>query len=300
MMRVFKWIGIVVGSLIGLLVIAIVALTLVGRSRINAQHDVAVKTVAIPTDEAALERGKHIVNSVASCISCHGPNLEGEAFIDGMPIGRVVASNLTAGAGGVGARYTDEDWGRALRHGVGNDGQALLPMMPVDSYHYMSEADLGATVAYLKSVPPVDHELEPTALAFTGNIILGVLSFGEFPVSYLVDAPDPVAERPSGVSVEHGEYLSWLGSCRHCHGDELNGGQVDPEALIGPNLTPGGHLGEWSEADFVSAMRSGLRPDGSAIDPFMPWPNFGGMTDEELRSLWAYLQSLEPLESAMQ
>lgn len=300
MMRVIKWIGIALGSLLGLLIVALIVLAFAGRSRINAQHEIAVETVAIPTDEAAVERGKHIVNSVASCTSCHGPSLEGEAFIDGMPIGRVVASNLTAGAGGVGARYSDEDWVRALRHGVGDDGKSLLPMMPVDSYHHMSGADLGATIAYLKSVPPVDSELEPTGLAFTGNIILGVLSFGDFPVSYLADAPAPAAETPSGVSVEHGEYLAWLGSCRHCHGADLNGGQVDPDALIGPNLTPGGHLGQWSETDFINTMRTGLRPDGSAVDPFMPWPNFGGMSDEELQSIWAYLQSLEPLASAME
>ena len=49
-----------------------------------------------------------------------------------------------------------------------------------------------------------------------------------------------------------------------------------------------------AEADFARAMRQGRRPDGSALDPFMPWEVFGKMNDAELHALWVYLRSMPP------
>ena len=57
--------------------------------------------------------------------------------------------NLTAGAGGVGATNTDEDWVRAIRHGVGHDCRGLA-IMPARFFYYLSDEDLGALYAYLK------------------------------------------------------------------------------------------------------------------------------------------------------
>lgn len=300
MKRLLKWLGIALGTILIILIAAVAILSFLGNRNLNQTQTGSEVALTVPTDEASIERGKHIVHALAACTSCHGANLEGEVFIDGMPIGVVVASNLTTGAGGVGSTYTDETWIQALRYGVGADGKALLPMMPSDSYHALSDADLGATIAYIKSVPPVDNQLPETALAFPGKIIMGVLAQGDFWVNKVAEADAPSASKPSGATIEHGEYLVSVGSCRHCHGGELNGGQVDPEALPGPNLTPRGHLGEWAQEDFVNAFRTGLRPDGSPIDPFMPWPKYSGMTDEEIEAIWLYLESLEPLDSAIE
>jgi hypothetical protein len=61
----------------------------------------------------------------------------------------------------------------------------------------------------------------------------------------------------------------------------------------GPNLTSSGELVGWSEADFIQAMRTGVNPNGHKLNPeFMPWDKYANMTDEELKSLWLYLQSL--------
>lgn len=298
-MRLLKWFGIVLSGLALILVVAIAVLYFLAERNLNRTHTLAFTPVEIPADAEAVARGKHIVHAVASCVSCHGPALEGQVFIDGMPIGVVVASNLTTGAGGVGSVYEDQDWVAALRYGVGADGKALLPMMPSDSYHALSDEDLGAVIAYLQSLPPVDSEAPLTALAFTGKIIMGVLSQGDFPANYLSTSDPSTATTPTGATIEHGTYLVSVGSCRHCHGDALSGGQVDPESLPGPNLTPGGDLGEWAEADFINAIRTGLRPNGSQINPFMPWPHYRDMTDDELTSIWLYLHALEPAESTM-
>jgi hypothetical protein len=62
------------------------------------------------------------------------------------------------------------------------------------------------------------------------------------------------------------------------------------------NLTPDSATGlaEWTEADLARALRAGRRPDGRAIDGFMPWRTFAEMTDDEIRALWLYLRSVPP------
>jgi mono/diheme cytochrome c family protein len=83
------------------------------------------------------------------------------------------------------------------------------------------------------------------------------------------------------------------GECRTCHGEELTSGKdPDPNAPPAPNLTPGGELAGWSEADFLKAMRTGIAPGGRQLSKYMPWVFIGQMTDDELKATWLYLQSL--------
>lgn len=73
--------------------------------------------------------------------------------------------------------------------------------------------------------------------------------------------------------------------------------QAGPGKPIGPNLTPSGELGSWSQNDFFQLMRTGQTPSGRQINDFMPWRYYGQMSDMELESIWLYLQSLEPLQA---
>jgi mono/diheme cytochrome c family protein len=101
--------------------------------------------------------------------------------------------------------------------------------------------------------------------------------------------------------VAYGEYLAQ--SCTACHGADLNGGTArgfDGELVVALNLTPGGELAGWSEADFIQTMRSGRNPSGRVLNELMPWPYLGRMTDEELQALWLYLQSLPAMEQGTQ
>jgi len=88
-----------------------------------------------------------------------------------------------------------------------------------------------------------------------------------------------------------------VGGCTGCHGPELVGGPShEPGAPPAANLTPAG-IGTWTEADFFKALRSGVRPDGTAINPAMPWASSGRMTDDELRALWLYLRTVPAKET---
>jgi len=226
------------------------------------------------------------------CEHCHGPGLGGQVLEDNLMFGRLVATNLTSGVGGVGADYTDADWVRAVRHGIGTDGKSLVAM-PSDVFYNFSDDDLGLIIAYLKSLPPVDNKLPETRLGPLGRVYLlqdpiilpaGVIDH---------DRPRP-PEPPPGVTVERGEYMAFI--CRACHGDDLSGGTS--RAPAGLNLTPAGDLAGWTEADFMRALRTGVSPEGDKFDPAeMPWQEIGQLTDDELKALWLYLKSLPPVET---
>jgi len=202
--------------------------------------------------------------------------------------------NLTSGAGGVGDTNTDEDWVRAIRHGVGHDGRGLL-LMPSAVFYYLSDEDLGALIAYLKSLPPVDNELPERRIEPLGRMMMAIGMFPPLPVEQINHTgPRPVALQP-GVTVAYGEYLSH--TCKECHGANLNGMPFGPpgQEVPTPNLTQGGELVAWSEQEFFTTMRTGVPPSGRQLDEQMPWKFYGQMTDAELRAVWLYLQSLPAL-----
>jgi hypothetical protein len=205
----------------------------------------------------------------------------------------VVASNLTSGKDGIGGRYTDVDFVRAIRHGVGDDGRDLV-IMPSNYFTKMGDNDLGAIIAYLKSLPPIDNELPTTSMGPIGRII-SLLESELVPVRVIDhEAPRP-AEVAPGVTAEYGKYRALL--CPICHGDDLTGGTVPGEGgdvPKAPNITAAGALRVYDEAAFLTTLRTGIARSGRQLDnEFMPWKRFGQMTDDELKAIWLYLQSLK-------
>ena len=152
------------------IVVAAVAVRLASvPSPRTMRFDVAAHDVAVPGDAAAIARGRHLSDAVAVCTVCHGDDLGGRLAFEHPLLGRGYTPNLTSGRGGVGASYRAADWERALRHGVDRSGRGLL-FMPVDHYQHLSDADLGAMIAYYRSLAPVDNDrtgLELTLLART-------------------------------------------------------------------------------------------------------------------------------------
>jgi mono/diheme cytochrome c family protein len=292
MRTVFKWIGILLGSLIGLLVIGYVIMTLQVQQKLNTVYDVPAETVPVSTDPEVIARGQHVVATIAFCDDCHGPNLSGQIMSDDIAVGRLVAPNLTAGQGGLGDELTDEDFVRAIRHGVDTDGTPLL-IMPANLYYELTDADLGAVISYIKSLPPTDNVLPGTQPGPVGNffILTDPLSLTAGLIDH--DAPRPPDVQP-GVTVEYGEYLAI--SCSTCHGENMQGGEFEG---AGGNLTMGGNLADWTEADFINTVRTQITPEGHQIDPEMApvFDRIDQMSDDELKAIWLYLNSLPPVES---
>ncbi|MCH6544586.1 MAG: cytochrome c [Deltaproteobacteria bacterium] len=147
------------GTLVGLLLVLILVLVVLGTVlRVNKTYDIEVAAVEVRTDAESIARGRHIVESYALCVECHGDDMEGEVLDEDFLFGTFAPPNLTSGRGGLGGKLSDLDYVRAIRHGVGRDGKGLF-IMPSDHFNTLSDEDLGAIIAYLKNVPPVDNEV---------------------------------------------------------------------------------------------------------------------------------------------
>lgn len=298
MRRVFKWIGILVGGLVVLLSVAAAVVFAWTEAQFNSTYNIRPESLVIPSDEEAVARGQHLEDAILDCTLCHGENLGGGVFIDEPGLFTIYAPNLTAGEGGAGAYFTDEDWVRAVHHGVGPDGKALL-FMPADVFTHLSAQDLAAVIAYAKSFPPVDNKVpEPEISLIARAFIL----MGQIPAEFIVparfidhDASINTMAKPA-VSAEYGKYLVSFAYCTHCHRKDLAGGTFpfpDPNAPQVPNLRA---AGQWSLEQFKEAIRTGVRPSGKPLNPeYMPWRDYH-MTDEELEAIWLYLHSLPPKE----
>ena len=291
LLKVLKWAGIVLGGLLGLLIAAIVVVYFIGGSKLSKTYDIEVVPIPVPTDEVAIERGRHLVEAVGLCQECHGERLEGKVMEEDPVFGRFSASNLTAGKGGVGGRFSDVDYVRAIRHGVRPDGTPLI-IMPSEFFTKLGGEDVGAIIAYLKSLPPVDNEVPVSELGPLGRLFL-VMGAPFLPAA-VVDHAAPVPDTPEpAVTAEYGKYVGLV--CTVCHGDDLAHGEGQ---AAGPNITQGGTPGKWSEADFIKTIRTGVTPRGHALDAEqMFWKRFAKMTDDELKALWLYLKSVPAVKT---
>ena len=301
MRTVLKWIGIVLGSLLGLIVLVALVLFTKSRLEFTKKYQPQVESVSVPTDAASLERGKHLATIL--CMECHESDLGGNPqwFAAG-GLGSGSAPNLTSGQGGIGAQFSDADFVRVLRHGVKPDGTSVF-IMPAQDFAYMSDQDLGDLIAYVRSVPPVDRQTPEPHFHFTvpGNILYGAGMLGNLLRAGQIEQMGdlPAAPKPA-VSADYGQYLVNINGCHDCHGAQLSGAKsAEPGAPLAPNLTPGGELRAWSQADFTKTLRTGVTPSGTQLpDHFMPWKHKGLMTDEELQAVFTYLQSLPSLPTS--
>lgn len=258
-----------------------------------------------------LQRGAYLAEHVAGCTVCHTPHEDGpngseivpskmgsgQVFpIAGLP-GTLVAPNITPDPEtGVG-NFTDDQLARAIREGISHDGQTLFPMMPYAHYRRMSDEDLASVIVYLRALPSIHNPLPRTDI--------------HFPVKYLVrGVPEPVTETVQAdlsTPVSRGEYLVNLSVCSECHTPrkrgrpdssmKFAGGQVfdDSGKIVSPNITPDATgIGNYTEEIFVKAMRTGYAGKRQ-LSTVMPWQFYSGQTDEDLKTMYAYLRTLPPV-----
>jgi mono/diheme cytochrome c family protein len=254
-----------------------------------------------------LARGKYLVQGLLDCESCHSPKdwtqhggpvpegkeLSGQAVPDAPDFpGKMVIPNITPDTEtGIG-KWTDDQIARAIREGIRDDDTTLFPMMPYETFKTLSDDDLAAVVVYLRSVPPVKNPLPPMQI--------------NFPVNYLVrSAPQPITEPVAGPNmsdrIARGKYMVTLGC--GCHnaldkipyggGERLQGPWGD---VVSPNLTsdPSG-ISYYTEGTFISAIRTGY-VGARKLNSIMPFIQIRNLTDDDLKAIFAYLQSLPPVK----
>ncbi len=291
MKQVLKWVAVVIAAVLGLIVVVVGAIYLISELRIQKSYDEFVaEAILLPADPEAIARGQHLVE--ISCVDCHGEDLGGEAMTEDLILAKLYAANLTSGEGGL-ANQSDAQLVRAIRQGIGVDGKSLW-FMPAQDFNHLSDADVGAIIAYLRQVPPVNNQQPKNSGGPLGRILFLVGMLPLLPAELVDHEAVRPAAPPIGVSAEYGAYLGR--SCAGCHGANLAGGPIPgapPGSTNAANLTPAGNLASWSQAEFFETMRTGITPDGRQLDEeWMPWPTLAKMTDDELQAIWLYLQSV--------
>lgn len=320
-----KWLrGVLKGLaiLVGILVVLVIGI--VGFIQVLSDRPLGrpVRQMSAPKDAQTVARGEFLYSFSNLCWTCHGsegsysqtePQAGGRKFdlsSMGPGFGVFYASNLTPDvATGIGA-WSDGELVRAIREGLDREGRYIVPVMPYQFAHGMSDQDAVALVAYMRSLKPVRNAVPPNQPSF---IARALLVFGILKPEPAVTAP--VTAPPKGVTVEYGEYLAWRTSgCAECHMPRNpNNGELDftrrlagglapfPEegfTTTASNLTPDAAtgIGKWSEPEFLTAMRTGLRPDGTVMLPFMPWASYSRWEEEDLKAVWRYLRTLPPVD----
>lgn len=306
--KIFKWFGI-------LLLLLIVGVVVIVTSRQNITFEAPYPAIHASTDSSVIARGKYLVYGPAHCADCHSSdgtdslvNLGVEVAMSGgrvfdIPPGKIRVRNITTDATGIG-NFKDEEIARSLRYGVGKDGRALFDFMP---FHNTSDDDLTAIISYLRTTEPVKNEVPKSEYSLLGKVLK---AFALKPVGPSMEVPKSV--KPDS-SIAYGKYLATsVANCRGCHterdlktgafvGKDYAGG-FEMESVVDkryvfytPNISPDkktGHMYGWTEEAFINRFRKGKVYPQSP----MPWGPFGKMNDMELKAIYRYLQTLEPVE----
>lgn len=272
-----------------------------------------------------MARGDYLFNAVLGCPVCHserdfslfgappvapfgggracaeaGKPLPGLAEAGGLP-GTICFRNITPHATGIGI-WSDGEVLRAMREGIGRTGNALFPIMPAFIYRHLSDDDARAVVTYVRTLQPVDRQLPDTDVNFPVNWLIRLLP---------EPLEGPVAHPSESDQIAYGRYLATVARCAFCHsprdarsrqpidGLEFAGGvafQGRRDVLYSTNLTthPSG-LDDMSRGEFIALFRREAAPTGGELN-LMPWTYFGNMTDDDLGAIFAYLQTVAPVD----
>lgn len=261
-----------------------------------------------------VKRGAYLMNGPVACANCHTPRAPDFSFLPGMdfaggfkivePVFEVYSANITQDKEtGIGA-WTDTQIVTAIREGRTREGRINFPPMPVPTYNNMSDSDVKAIVAFLRTVKPVRNQVPEPKYKIPQQAM---------PPAKGLPAP------PASDKVGYGRYIvTALAHCFECHTGPNAKGEPDFERLMGAggmtitlapgasvrtaNITPDPDtgIGKWSDADIKRALTQGVRPDGRRLAAPMPFPFFKNMTPEDLDAVVAFLRTIPPIRNAVE
>jgi len=282
--RALRWLGFGLGGVVLFLLLATLVLYGLSARILNKTYVVpAEAAIVVPSGPAAIAEGRRLV-TIRGCTGCHGPNLEGDMMVDDPMLARIASPNLSQVLPG----YTDAELERLLRHGVRKSGHGVV-IMPSSMFARLSDADLGAMIAYLRIIPPVDHDLPARVIGPMGRM---GLVMGKFHLeSAVIDQAAPHAATAStGDRLAYGRYLA-LTSCTECHGLDLKGAPAGGEPS-GPNLAV---AIAYSDSAFRAFFRTGTALGNRRLELMseVAESRFSHFTDDEVGAVLAYLKTLK-------
>ena len=295
-MRPFlRWTARILGGLVALIVLVAGTVYAVSSRRMARRYEAPREhALVIPTDSASIAYGQRVA-TLRGCRECHGANLEGRVLLNDPAIGVLAPPNLTTGGGGRGSALDPSAFELAVRHGLRRDGSSLF-VMPAQEFQGLTDDDVAALVAYTRSLPPANNVLPMNRLGPVGHALHLAGKLEPSPAARVDHARTHVVTLAMAETPEYGGYLA--ASCTGCHGPGFSGGaNPEPGRPVVANITPDSAtgIGAWTEAQFVTALRTAARPDGTTIDSTaMPISITRAMTDTELKAIYAFLRTVPP------
>jgi mono/diheme cytochrome c family protein len=267
---------------------------------------------AAPALSPAAEKGRYLATA-GNCASCHTAE-GGKPFAGGVAFptdfGTIYSTNITQDAEtGIG-KWTADDFKKAMRQGVRPDGTHLYPAFPYTAFTALSDEDVAALYAFIKTLAPVSAPAKANTLKFPYDqrALMAVWKALFFKDARFV----PVAGRAADVN--RGAYLvEGLGHCSACHtprnflgaekmdafltggvyNDAVLPGQVRPWAAV--NLTPAPTgLGAWSAEDIAAYLKTGLSKRATTFGPMneVVMNSTRHLSDDDIKAIAAYLKAL--------
>jgi cytochrome c553 len=280
MKRVLRWTGFVAASLLALVIVAYAVAYVLSERVLRRSYEVPAVAISIPTDAESIAEGRRLATTRGCFNGCHGKNAEGVVMFDEPMIARIVAPNLTASV----RRYSDAQIEAIVRKGVRPDGRSML-VMPAEEFKWLTDADLGRILAFLKSLPPSDGPGPNIAPGPLGRIGLATGKFKT--VAQLIADAEPPPEA-TGEQATFGRYLART-TCTSCHGTNLRG--TSTPDFTSPDLRI---VGAYSSEAFTELMRTGVALGGRKLNTMSPWArqNLSPLTDAEIAALYSYLHAM--------
>ena len=253
-------------------------------------------------DPAMVKRGRDLA-AIGNCNSCH--TAAGGNYAGGLPVptpfGTIFSSNITPDAEtGIG-RWPEAAFVRAMRAGIGRDGQHLYPTFPYDHFTNVSDADDRALYAFLMTREPIRVSPPANQLSFPLNhrpLIAG------WKLLYLRRG-DVRSEAAKSAEWNRGAYLvEGLAHCGACHtprnalgaervNAQFSGGDVDNWHAYALNDTSHAPV-RWDADALYAYLRHGWQPDhGTARGPMADVArNLSSVADSDVRAIAVYMADI--------
>lgn len=313
-------------KVLGYLFAVIILLVLGGVAFVNFTFPKVSPAPELTIDKSSdrVARGEYLAHHVTVCVDCHstrdfslfsGPitpgtlGSGGDRFDQSMGLpGVFYAKNITPT--GI-SDYTDGELFRLITTGVTNDGRAMFPLMPYSYYGKMDPEDIYDIIAYIRTLDPIDHEVPESEADFPVSIILKTIPTDASP-----------EKRPAKTDqVAYGKYMTNASACMECHtpvdaqgtliaGKEFSGGREflfpDGSVVTTANLTQDQEtgIGSWTEDMFVERFKQYLdssyhlpKVQPGEFNTVMPWVMYAGMEESDLKAIYAYLKTINPISN---
>jgi mono/diheme cytochrome c family protein len=269
----------------------------------------AASVCAANAQSDLVKRGDYLVNGILTCGNCHSPKgppaaVTGKDFSGGLswdePPFKVTAPNITPDKDtGIGA-WTDAEIKTVMRTGIRPNGVHIAMIMPTGFYHIMTDRDLDAVVAYLRTLKPVNNKVADPVYKMPQLEL--VIPGGD----------KPFTEGMMSDKLKKGFYLVTIAHCMECHTPMEKGvGQWDTRLGAGGFEFPGPWgvsvaknitssetkgIGEWTDAEIKRAITDGVDRHGNRLKPPMGYQYYAHLTGDDLDAIVAYLRTVPAKE----